>query len=49
MLWGAIRSRRLAIPGDRLIARLVQVLLNLRLRLRAAYVTQSLFEDRLVR
>ena len=39
----------LAIPRDRLIARLVQVLLNLRLRLRAAYVTQSLFEDHLVR
>jgi hypothetical protein len=38
----------LAIPRDRLIARLLQVLLNLRLRLRAAYVTQSLFEDQLV-
>ena len=38
----------LAIPKDRLVARLKQVLLNLQLRLRASYVTRSLFEEQLV-
>jgi predicted nucleotidyltransferase len=39
----------LVIPRDRLLARLSQVLLNLRIRLRAAYVTDGLFEEQLVR
>ena len=38
----------LTIPHDRLVARLKQVLLNLQLRLRASYVTRSLFEEQLV-
>ena len=38
----------LVIPRERMIARLTQVLLNLRLRLRAAYVIQGAFEDQLV-
>lgn len=38
----------LVIPRDRLIARLSQVLLNLRIRLRAAYVRHGRFEERLV-
>jgi predicted nucleotidyltransferase len=37
----------LPIPRDRLVSRLLQVLLNLRLRLRAAYVTRT-FDDQLV-
>ena len=38
----------LPIARDRLIARLTQVLLNLRLRLRAAYLTQHMFDDQLI-
>ena len=38
----------LVIPRDRLIARLTQVLMNLRIRLRAAYVRHNRFEDQLV-
>ena len=37
----------LTIPRERLLARLLQVLLNLRLRLRSAYVTRT-FDDQLV-
>ena len=48
VLYGNDPFTDLVIPRERLIARLTQVLLNLRLRLRAAYVTQSLFEDQLV-
>ena len=48
VLYGTDPFASLAIPRDRLIARLSQVLLNLRLRLRAAYVTQGLFDDQLV-
>jgi predicted nucleotidyltransferase len=48
MLYGGDPFTDVKIPRERLIARLLQVLLNLRLRLRAAYVTQSLFEDQLV-
>jgi hypothetical protein len=36
------------IPRDRLIARLTQVLMNLRIRLRAAYLRHNRFEDQLV-
>lgn len=49
VLYGNDPFASLAIPRDRLLARLSQVLLNLRVRLRAAYVTQGLFEDQLVR
>jgi predicted nucleotidyltransferase len=38
----------LVIARDRLVARLTQVLLNLRLRLRAAYLTQHTFDDQLI-
>jgi predicted nucleotidyltransferase len=38
----------LAIDRDRLVARLLQVLLNVRLRLRSAYATRA-FDDQLVR
>ena len=38
----------LPIARDRLIARLTQVLLNLRLRLRASYLTQHTFDDQLI-
>jgi predicted nucleotidyltransferase len=38
----------LVIARDRLVARLMQVLLNLRLRLRAAYLTQHTFDDQLI-
>jgi hypothetical protein len=38
----------LTIPRERLIARLTQVLLNLRLRLRAAYITRNAFDDQLI-
>ena len=48
VLFGRDPFTDLAIPRERLIARLLQVLLNLRLRLRAAYVTRGAFEDQLV-
>jgi hypothetical protein len=38
----------LTVPRERLIARLTQVLLNLRLRLRAAYITRNAFDDQLI-
>jgi predicted nucleotidyltransferase len=48
VLHGADPFAELPIARDRLVARLTQVLLNLRLRLRAAYLTQQTFDDRLV-
>jgi predicted nucleotidyltransferase len=48
VLHGTDPFATLTIPRDRLVARLLQVLLNLRIRLRAAYVRHSRFEDRLV-
>jgi predicted nucleotidyltransferase len=48
VLHGTDPFANLTIPRDRLVARLLQVLLNLRIRLRAAYVRHSRFEDRLV-
>ena len=48
VLHGTDPFANLVIPRDRLIARLMQVLLNLRIRLRAAYVRHSRFEDQLV-
>jgi predicted nucleotidyltransferase len=48
VLYGADPFATLVIPRDRLIARLRQVLLNLRIRLRAAYVMHGPFEDQLV-
>lgn len=47
VLHGSDPFTGLAIPRDRLVLRLLQVLLNLRLRLRAAYVTRT-FDDQLV-
>jgi predicted nucleotidyltransferase len=47
VLYGDDPFADLAIPRERLLARLLQVLLNLRLRLRAAYVTRA-FDDQLV-
>ena len=47
VLHGSDPFADLAIAHDRLLTRLLQVLLNLRLRLRAAYVTRS-FDDQLV-
>ena len=38
----------LTISRERLMARLTQVLLNLRLRLRAAYLTRNTFDDQLI-
>jgi predicted nucleotidyltransferase len=38
----------LTISRERLIARLTQVLLNLRLRLRASYLTRNTFDDQLI-
>jgi predicted nucleotidyltransferase len=38
----------LTIPRDRLLARLTQVLVNLQLRLRAAYLTRNAFDDQLI-
>jgi hypothetical protein len=48
VLFGNDPFAALAVPRERLIARLDQVLLNLRLRLRASYMTRSLFEEQLV-
>jgi predicted nucleotidyltransferase len=48
VLHGADPFVDLVIPHEQLAARLVQVLLNLRLRLRAAYVTQGAFDDQLL-
>jgi predicted nucleotidyltransferase len=48
VLFGRDPFADLAISRERLQARLMQVLLNLQLRLRAAYVTHA-FEDQLVR
>jgi predicted nucleotidyltransferase len=47
VLYGDDPFAELAIPRERLLARLTQVLLNLRLRLRGAYVTRT-FDDQLV-
>ena len=47
VLHGADPFTGLTIPRERLVTRLLQVLLNLRLRLRAAYVTHT-FDDQLV-
>ena len=47
VLHGSDPFADLIIPRERLVARLLQVLLNLRLRLRSAYVTQA-FDDQLV-
>jgi hypothetical protein len=47
VLYGSDPFDGLTIGRDRLVARLLQVLLNLRLRLRSAYVIQS-FDDQLV-
>lgn len=47
VLHGSDPFADLPISRDRLVARLLQVLLNLRLRMRAAYVTQP-FDDQLV-
>ena len=47
VLYGDDPFADLAIPRERLLARLLPVLLNLRLRLRAAYVTRA-FDDQLV-
>lgn len=49
VLYGTDPFANLVIPRERLIARLQQVLLNLRLRLRAASVTHGAFEDALAR
>lgn len=49
VLWGNDPFAGLTISKNRLAARLEQVLLNLQLRLRAAYVTRSLFEEQLVK
>jgi predicted nucleotidyltransferase len=46
VLFGSDPFDGLDIPRDRLLARLLQVLLNARLRLRAAYVTRT-FDDQL--
>jgi hypothetical protein len=48
VLYGRDPFADLVIPRARLIARLTQVLLNVRLRLRAAYVTQSSLDAPLV-
>jgi predicted nucleotidyltransferase len=48
VLHGADPFATLVIPRDRLIARLTQVLMNLRIRLRAAYLRHNRFEDQLV-
>jgi|SRR5688572_12946703 len=47
VLYGSDPFADLTIARDRLVARLLQVLLNLRLRLRTAYVTRT-FDDQLV-
>lgn len=47
VLHGSDPFADLVIARDRLIARLTQVLLNLRLRLRAAYLTRNTFDDQL--
>jgi hypothetical protein len=47
VLHGSDPFADLTIARDRLVARLLQVLLNLRLRLRSAYVTRT-FDDQLV-
>ena len=47
VLYGSDPFDGLTIARDRLVARLLQVLLNLRLRLRSAYVIRS-FDDQLV-
>ena len=47
VLYGDDPFANLAIPRERLLARLLQVLLNLRLRLRSAYVTRT-FDDQLM-
>ena len=48
VLHGSDPFADLTIARDRLVARLLQVLLNVRLRLRSAYVTRT-FDDQLVR
>ena len=48
VLHGPDPFANLTIARDRLAARLTQVLLNLRLRLRAAYLTQNTFDDQLI-
>ena len=48
VLHGSDPFADLTIGRDRLVARLLQVLLNLRLRLRSAYVTRT-FDDQLVK
>src|SRR5262245_20263779 len=48
VLYGHDPFASLVIPRERLIARLTQVLMNLRIRLRGAYVRHSRFEDQLV-
>jgi hypothetical protein len=48
LLYGSDPFANLVIPRDRLIARLTQVLMNLRIGLRAAYVRHHRFEDQLV-
>jgi predicted nucleotidyltransferase len=48
VLHGSDPFADLTISRDRLMARLTQVLLNLRLRLRASYLTRNTFDDQLV-
>ena len=48
VLHGPDPFANLTIARDRLVARLTQVLLNLRLRLRAGYLTRHTFDDQLV-
>ena len=48
VLHGTDPFANLTISRDRLMARLTQVLLNLRLRLRASYLTRNTFDDQLV-
>jgi predicted nucleotidyltransferase len=48
VLYGSDPFANLVIPRDRLIARLTQVLMNLRIGLRVAYVRHHRFEDQLV-
>jgi predicted nucleotidyltransferase len=47
ILAGADVFSGVTIPRDRLVTRLNQVLLNLRLRLRSFYMTRSMFEEQL--
>jgi predicted nucleotidyltransferase len=48
VLHGADPFVNLPIARERLVARLTQVLMNLRLRLRAAYLTRHTFDDQLI-